>query len=52
MTTPPEAIFKAVNRKTGEIVWITDLYWFEENGVHDMTGEGSYDSWELTFVAG
>jgi hypothetical protein len=29
-------------REVGETTWeeIEDLYWFEENGVHDFSGEG------------
>ncbi len=26
---------------------ITDLYWFEERGVHDWGGEGSYDQYSF-----
>lgn len=28
--------------KDGERTKIDDLYWFEENGVHDFGGEGHY----------
>jgi len=50
MDKPADAIFKAVNRRTGEVVWITDLYWFEENGVHDLGGEGHDGAWDLTYA--
>ena len=26
---------------------INDLYWFEENGVHDLSGKGAYTDWEF-----
>ena len=30
----------AINKNTGEEFPIDDLYWFEENGVHDFAGDG------------
>jgi len=50
MDKPDNALFKAVSRNTGEVVWITDLYWFEENGVHDLDGDGHDESWDLTYI--
>ena len=45
------AIFKATDKSTGEIVWIDDLYWFEQQGIHDMRGIGSLgEVWDLEFV--
>jgi uncharacterized phage protein (TIGR01671 family) len=29
-----ELKYKAYNKRTGEVEIVTDLYWFEENGVH------------------
>jgi hypothetical protein len=29
---------------------IIDLYWFEENGVHDFGGEAFYDQYKFRFV--
>lgn len=29
----------AINKKADERMPITDLYWFEEEGVHDFAGE-------------
>ena len=43
-------ILKATNTITGEVEYITDLYWFEENGVHDMSGKGHNAQWVLEFV--
>lgn len=43
-------IFKATNRRTGEVIGITDLYWFEEEGVRDMEGNGVHASYDLQFV--
>ena len=38
----------ATNKKTGHRQEVDDLYWFEENGVHDLTGEGHYgDNWSF-----
>jgi|GEM_PF-1231615 hypothetical protein len=36
---PNDPIFKATIKSTGEVIWIDDLYWFEENGIHDMSGD-------------
>lgn len=44
----------ATDLKTDERLEITDLYWFEENGVHDFSGEahwGAYFKLEI-FVDG
>ena len=38
----------ATEKSTGQRKEITDLYWFEENGVHDLTGDGHYgDNWSF-----
>ena len=36
-----------VNTKTGIEEPITDLYWFEENGVHDFDGEGHFSQYKF-----
>lgn len=42
----------AVDRKTGEQVEIDDLYWFEENYVHDFDDERYRFYIELTLDKG
>jgi hypothetical protein len=37
----------AISKKTNERIKIEDLYWFEENGIHDFSGKASYD--EFTY---
>ena len=39
----------ATSKKHGDMFEITDLYWFEENGVHDFDGVGTYDRYSFTF---
>ena len=39
----------ATNTTTNERFEITDLYWFEENGVHDWNGEGHWDNFTFEF---
>ena len=29
---------------------VTDLYWFEENGVHDFSGVGHWETYSFRFV--
>lgn len=44
----------ATERSSGKRIEVTDLYWFEENGVHDWKGETGYGekfSFEV-FVSG
>ena len=36
--------------KDGDRREITDLFWFEENGVHDFGGKASYDHYLYEFV--
>ena len=36
-----------INTKTGVEEPIEDLYWFEENGVHDFDGEGHYSRYKF-----
>ncbi len=37
--------FTAENKKTGETIEITDMYWFEENYVRDINDD---HQWEFT----
>jgi len=39
----------AIDAETGERIEITDLYWFEEQGVHDLMGEAFYDRYTFEF---
>jgi hypothetical protein len=41
----------ATDKKTGEREEITDLYWFEENGVHDFSGKGHHTDYIFEFKA-
>jgi hypothetical protein len=36
--------------ETGEVTEIEDLYWFEEQGVHDFDGQGHFESFEIELV--
>ena len=36
-----------IDTKTGVEKPITDLYWFEENGVHDFDGEGHLSQYKF-----
>lgn len=43
----------AIDTKTKERFEITDLYWFEENMVHDFGGEGHSQNYSFeVFVSG
>ncbi len=37
--------YRVWNEKRKEMEYISDLYWFEESGVHDSSGEGHYDNY-------
>lgn len=39
----------ATYKDTGDYQEITDLYWFEENGVHDLLGNGHSDYYWFDF---
>ncbi len=42
-----------VTDKTGYRTKITDLYWFEEQGVHDWSGDAHHDKYTLeVFIDG
>jgi|WetSurMetagenome_2_1015567.scaffolds.fasta_scaffold482080_2 hypothetical protein len=47
-----KGIFKATNKKTSEVTIVTDLYWFEEEGIHDMGGVGHYCKYDLEYIFG
>ena len=51
MTKPTVKIY-AKERDAPDEDWkeITDLYWFEENGVHDFDGQGHYERFTFRFV--
>lgn len=40
----------ATNASTGERKEITDLYWFEEEGIRDFGGEAFYKHYTFEFV--
>lgn len=43
----------AIDRDTKEKIEIDDLYWFEENFVHDWGGEGHGDNYDFVIeIAG
>lgn len=42
-----ELVFKAVNPRTNEVCIVTDLYWFEENGVR-KNGDNDWSIYEFT----
>ena len=42
-----EIKYKAINTRTNEIEIVTDLYWFEENQVHD-NGDNDWNLLEFT----
>lgn len=44
-------VIVAHNKKTGEKTPITDLYWFEENGVSNFNGDGFYADYTFTLEA-
>jgi uncharacterized phage protein (TIGR01671 family) len=47
-----EIKFRAINKRTGEIEYIDDMYWFEENGVHGMDGKGHFDEYWMDEFTG
>ena len=42
----------ATSANTGERFEISDLYWFEENGVRDWNGQGHDDNFTFEFYLG
>ena len=47
-----EIKFRAWDKARKEMTYITDLYWFEEEGVHDGSGNGHYADYELMPFSG
>lgn len=47
-----EIKFRAWDKNHKEMIYITDLYWFEEEGVHDGSGNGHYTDYELMLFSG
>lgn len=47
-----EIKFRAWDKTHKEMSYITDLYWFEEAGVHDGSGNGHYTNYELMPFSG
>ena len=47
-----EIKFRAWDKRHKEMTYITDLYWFEEEGVHDGSGDGHYTNYELMLFSG
>lgn len=39
--------FRAWDKNHKEMIYISDFYWFEEEGVHDSDGMGHYTNYEL-----
>jgi hypothetical protein len=37
----------AINQKTLKRIEVKDFYWFEEQGIHDFSGEGHYDNYKF-----
>ena len=44
--------FRAWDIKHKEMVYINDLYWFEEEGVHDFEGSGHYSNYTFMQYTG
>lgn len=47
-----EIKFRAWDKTHKEMSYITDLYWFEQEGVHDGGGNGHYTNYELMPFSG
>ena len=47
-----EIKFRAWDKNHKEMIYITDLYWFEEEGVHDGNGNGLYTNYKLMQFTG
>lgn len=46
-TQKPTIQICATDKDTGESFDIDDLYWFEENGVHDWSGDAHHGNYLL-----
>lgn len=40
------------NIKDKEMIYVDDLYWFEERGIHDFEGLGSYETYDVMYHFG
>lgn len=40
----------ATDKQTNERIEVTDLYWFEENGIHDWSGDGTYGQFNFEII--
>jgi len=40
----------ATHIKTGERFEVTDLFFFEEEGIHDFNGDGFYEKYTFEFI--
>lgn len=47
-----EIKFRAWDKNHKEMIYISDFYWFEEEGVHDCDGMGHYTNYELMPFSG
>lgn len=47
-----ELKFRAWDKDRMLMDYISDLYWFEENGVHNSRGDGLYANYELMTYSG
>ena len=47
-----EIKFRAWDKNHKEMIYISDLYWFEQEGVHDGDGNGHYTNYELMPFSG
>lgn len=47
-----EIKFRAWDKNNKEMIYISDFYWFEEEGVHDSDGNGHYTNYELMLFSG
>lgn len=43
---------RAWDIKNKEMIYIDDLYWFEEMGIHDFEGLGSYETYDIMYHFG
>lgn len=47
-----ELKFRAWDKKHKIMEYIEDLYWFEENGIHDTNGNGHYANYDIMSYSG
>jgi hypothetical protein len=39
-----------ITEKDDTQYYVSDLYWFEENGVHDFSGEGNSQDFQIKMI--